>query len=628
MIPANRRLTAIPIYHYAPAAAFFNGKPYFPCDAVLNFAGFRRSLFGSRIRWDDRIKCNGEHEDFYLNLKQQEEVHVVYLPSLTAEHNHPGSYRRRYKSFRDRDEGWLVLMRKWGIDQYLDLGGGVRLIANPGRLITEEMARSYRYRGMPQPPSRSNEREVGKSPGDRNASQLRLFFRYDPIVRSDAEFSLWCAIDGDTLDGGATGDISVSLRWRASDDRLLVWRTECIALHLEPDYWQPLGVEAPPAPPRSPWLQFEILLEFRTGFVPIAAGYVFNAVPDRQNSESDAVLSIGPVLALTAVRPGEDGAQRPEALERAVGADEPPVFEGEIKSICLGETSILLVPTRGLDPAAALAVPGPESASGAPLLEARLPPPTLGAPAFFALPDGVSGSARPIVALDGEKPVASLRLERRSFERASSAALRKGPVEVTAVCTSCRRPDLLERTLESFFAFNTYPLKQLVIVEDGPTSGNAKLIRRFCNRPITWIATGGNAGQITAIDLAYSLVDTEAVFHLEDDWEFYAPEFIEKSVAVLAADPSCLQIWLRALHDTNGHPLEPGMELVGGVKVRRLTFGYLGLWHGFSFNPGLRRITDYRRIGDFSRHKTARSGGRELVSIVQRPRHARPHSRR
>ena len=46
----------------------------------------------------------------------------------------------------------------------------------------------------------------------------------------------------------------------------------------------------------------------------------------------------------------------------------------------------------------------------------------------------------------------------------------------------------------------------------------------------------------------------------------------------------------------------PGVESVGGVEVQKLALDHLGLWHGFSFNPGLRRTADYRRIGSYSRH--------------------------
>lgn len=173
---------------------------------------------------------------------------------------------------------------------------------------------------------------------------------------------------------------------------------------------------------------------------------------------------------------------------------------------------------------------------------------------------------------------------------------------ITGVLTSCGRPDLLERTLASFFAFNTNPLDRLIVVEDGPRDATLGVTQRFRDRRITWIGTERRAGQIEAIDLAYSLVDSEFIFHLEDDWEFFAPGFIEKSRAVLEADPSCLQVWLRALDDTNGHPLTPDVEWVGDVEVRKLTLGHLDVWHGFSFNPGLRRTADYRRIGSYGRY--------------------------
>ena len=110
----------------------------------------------------------------------------------------------------------------------------------------------------------------------------------------------------------------------------------------------------------------------------------------------------------------------------------------------------------------------------------------------------------------------------------------------------------------------------MIVAEDGDLDRNAPLMRQFRSHQITWIATQRRAGHIKAIDLAYSLVETAAIFHLEDDWEFYAPGFIEKSAAVLSADPACVQVWLCALDDTNGHPLEPNVERVGGVEVRRL----------------------------------------------------------
>jgi hypothetical protein len=188
---------------------------------------------------------------------------------------------------------------------------------------------------------------------------------------------------------------------------------------------------------------------------------------------------------------------------------------------------------------------------------------------------------------------------------------------VTVVLTSCGRQDLLERTLDSFFKFNTYPIDRVIVVEDGPGERNALLMRKYHPRDITWIDTGQRIGQIAAIDYAYPLVTTETIFHLEDDWEFYEPNFIEKSLLVLRADPSCLQVWLRALADTNGHPLSDEIENVGGTDVRRLLFGYLGKWHGFSFNPGLRRTADYRQLASYGRHICSHVSGQHAAAEVE-----------
>ena len=62
-------------------------------------------------------------------------------------------------------------------------------------------------------------------------------------------------------------------------------------------------------------------------------------------------------------------------------------------------------------------------------------------------------------------------------------------------------------------------------------------------------------GQVKLIDQAYAQVDTPYIFHLEDDWEFHRPGFMEKSRAFLEADPKILLVWLRAWNDTSGHPL-------------------------------------------------------------------------
>jgi hypothetical protein len=186
-----------------------------------------------------------------------------------------------------------------------------------------------------------------------------------------------------------------------------------------------------------------------------------------------------------------------------------------------------------------------------------------------------------------------------------------GNSDVTVVLTSCKRQDLLERTIDSFLTFNTYPVARFIITEDGATPGiNDKLKQKYAALPILWIEEPQRRGQIACIDDAYSRVETKYIFHCEDDWEFYDKGFIEKSRVILENCPGVMQVWLRAEFDTNGHPLDPddyaASNGVERIEFRRLAYGYTNngnVWYGFSFNPGLRRLADYKVIGGYAPHK-------------------------
>jgi peptidoglycan/xylan/chitin deacetylase (PgdA/CDA1 family) len=227
-----------------------------------------------------------------------------------------------------------------------------------------------------------------------------------------------------------------------------------------------------------------------------------------------------------------------------------------------------------------------------PVLASEAAPAPRSSPTALGSPPHARASQSPAAAKDGSPSLSAVAGDAPSSPR------------VAVVLTSCGRQDLLERTLDSFFAFNTYPLSQIIVVEDGPSSANAGLAAKYAERGITWLATESRVGQIAAIDYAYSYVDCPYIFHLEDDWQFFAGGFIEKSLTVLQSLPSCIQVWIRALDDTMGHPLRSAAMRVENIDVRRAEFGYLEKWHGFTFNPGLRRTQDYHRLGKYGFHVT------------------------
>lgn len=173
---------------------------------------------------------------------------------------------------------------------------------------------------------------------------------------------------------------------------------------------------------------------------------------------------------------------------------------------------------------------------------------------------------------------------------------------VTVVITSCGRFDLLKRTLESFDRYNTCAINKVIITED---SGNDKITAQL---PEHWIqhteiiVNRPKLGQIRSIDLAYSHVETEYIFHCEDDWLFSRSRFIEDSLEILEGNKNILQVWLRD-YDSDVGIHYPFHYLGEKGQINQIIFYKLGshdsTWKGFSFNPGLRRKIDYLKLAPF-----------------------------
>jgi hypothetical protein len=174
--------------------------------------------------------------------------------------------------------------------------------------------------------------------------------------------------------------------------------------------------------------------------------------------------------------------------------------------------------------------------------------------------------------------------------------------DVTVVITACGRPDLLAQTIDSFTEYNDYPVAQYIITED---SGNPRINEKVRSRtehlPIVWIEPRHRVGQIQSIDRAYAHVTTPYIFHLEEDWQFYRPGFLLQSKQVLETDPKVCNVWIREPGDRNGHPCEATKRGPGALQYAYMTLGYKKVWHGFTFNPGLRRLSEYQKIGPYAK---------------------------
>jgi hypothetical protein len=168
---------------------------------------------------------------------------------------------------------------------------------------------------------------------------------------------------------------------------------------------------------------------------------------------------------------------------------------------------------------------------------------------------------------------------------------------VTVVITSCGRHDCLKKTIESFNRFNTFPVKEFIIVEDSGNKGMRNFIKGSWP-DYTLIFNEKNIGLVDSIDKAYEQVATPYIFHCENDWEFYNLGFIEKSLEILLAYPEIMQVWIRDPSDTNGHPIHPKKHKINDVEFKLVATNING-WSGFTWNPGLRRLSDYLKVAPF-----------------------------
>lgn len=176
--------------------------------------------------------------------------------------------------------------------------------------------------------------------------------------------------------------------------------------------------------------------------------------------------------------------------------------------------------------------------------------------------------------------------------------------EVTVVITSCNRTKLLKHTFDSFIKNNTYPIEKYIIIEDsGYNFINDFLIDSYPNLNIVTLYNLPKKGQHASIDKAYSFVETEYIFHCEEDWEFYRSGFIEYSLKVLQSNDKIFQCWLREDNDTNHHPIEEKIYHFDDISYRLMSNKYSKDWFGFTFNPTLIRLKDYKILQPYAKYQ-------------------------
>ena len=171
----------------------------------------------------------------------------------------------------------------------------------------------------------------------------------------------------------------------------------------------------------------------------------------------------------------------------------------------------------------------------------------------------------------------------------------------TVALTSCGRFDLLERTLASLLPRLEGPVAKILIIEDSGDRGVVDIVRQF-DGPLGRIETIVNdppVGQTKSIDRLYSHIETEWVFHCEDDWEFFADGFISRSFALLEEFDRLSMVSPRDTYSFPSEYFHPEKMSSSGVRYCVANPTRAGPYSGLFFSPGLRRMSDYRIVGPY-----------------------------
>lgn len=167
----------------------------------------------------------------------------------------------------------------------------------------------------------------------------------------------------------------------------------------------------------------------------------------------------------------------------------------------------------------------------------------------------------------------------------------------TVALTSCGRFDLLEKTLASLIPCLEPLPEKILVIEDSGNREVEDVLNRFRNESglrIEAIVNSESIGQIHSIDRLYSRIETEWVFHCEDDWEFIGSGFIDESYLLMSKYDSCstVTLWGR----------QPAATSTNADVVSGIPYFVWGHHHyaGFTFQPGLRRMRDYRIVGPYA----------------------------
>jgi len=157
-------------------------------------------------------------------------------------------------------------------------------------------------------------------------------------------------------------------------------------------------------------------------------------------------------------------------------------------------------------------------------------------------------------------------------------------VPITVTITTCNRLDLLKQTIDSFLLHNSYPIAEYLMTDDSDNTNIAKELELQYGNRFKIFHNSPKLGLSKSLDVLFGAASNEYIFHLEDDWLFDRSGFIEDSLSIMTHQLDVHQVWVRHRSDTPHKHNKDG------------TLSLWQNWNGYSWNPGLRRKSDYQKM--------------------------------
>jgi hypothetical protein len=183
--------------------------------------------------------------------------------------------------------------------------------------------------------------------------------------------------------------------------------------------------------------------------------------------------------------------------------------------------------------------------------------------------------------------------------------------KITLTMTTCKRLQLFKQTIQLFFnnCLDIDLIKEIIIVDDNSSLDDIKEMQNFLKDykyNIKLIST--NCGHANALNILFYNVQTDYIFHLEDDWEIKKGNFIRQSFEIMNDNEKIKSVLMRnwiaqgAKQQIPKH-IEKTKYYIHNYNGLKFQKGNINTYPGYSLNPSLQNIKDIKKIGKFENKK-------------------------